>query len=149
LDIPDNPHDGHLLPPYAQYVALSFYSAGQAIRVAIAVRLRSKGVNRSSLEAARKEKVPLLQDFQERARQDSNLRPSLFVVRFFERDTVGYRVELRLYEELKRDKVRYGGIRFPSALPSNFPNLLLTLTAIGSFLWGLAQSIPGSSAISV
>ena len=44
-----------------------------------------------------------------RARQDSNLRPSLFVVRFFERDAVGYGAKTRFLKE-------FGGMRRVAAV---------------------------------
>src|SRR5215217_6438136 len=45
-------------------------------------------------------------EFPWRARQDSNLRPSLFVVRFFERDAVGYGAKfcfLEVFGAIRRD----------------------------------------------
>src|SRR5215212_11620358 len=53
-----------------------------------------------------------LQGFLWRARQDSNLRPSLFVVRFFERDAVGYGAKYRYLEV-------FGGIRRDAAVSAS------------------------------
>jgi hypothetical protein len=48
-------------------------------------------------------------EFPWRARQDSNLRPSLFVVRFFERDAVGYGAKTRYLKV-------FGGMRRVAAV---------------------------------
>jgi hypothetical protein len=57
-------------------------------------------------------KPGFLRDLQEkegRARQDSNLRPALFVVRFFERDAVGYGAKPRILGV-------FGGMRHVAAV---------------------------------